>query len=60
MPLHINEMGIEIKIGAGGPNQSASGGCSDDDDAKQRETEERLVDETARRVLAMLKATGTR
>ena len=54
MALHVNEMSIQLKVGDQKPETSADACAPDGDDASRRQ-QERMVDDTVRRVLAILK-----
>ena len=54
MALHVNEMSIQFKVGDQKPETSADACAPDGDDASRRQ-QERMVDDTVRRVLAILK-----
>lgn len=54
MALHVNEMSIQLKVGDQKPETSPDACALDGDDAAKRQ-QERMVDDTVRRVLAILK-----
>lgn len=54
MALHVNEMSIQLKVGDQKPETSPDACAPDGDDAAKHQ-QERMVDDTVRRVLAILK-----
>ena len=60
MALHVSEMGVQIKVGEQDAQEAEDTCASDDGDEAKQSQQDKLVTETVRRVLGILKLKGAR